>query len=108
MSCLGMHLSLCWDNLLNLLNTKFTMFNMTRSVVSSMINRGNKNKNCEVIHSGIFEMSQWMQWMELRAMTSRPIAHAFMHFNINTSESAAIYINISKLNTANVIILQNY
>ena len=60
--------------------------------------------NCEVIHGGIFEM---IQWMESRAMSSRPIGHAFMHFNINTSESAAIYINISKLNTANVIILQN-
>lgn len=82
---------------------------MTRSVVSSMIDRGNKNKNCEVIHSGIFEMSQWMQWMESRAMTSRPIAQsAMLSCNINTSESAAIYINISKLNTANVIILQNY
>ena len=47
--------------------------------------------NCEVIHGGIFEM---IQWMESRAMSSRPIGHAFMHFNINTSESAAIYINI--------------
>jgi hypothetical protein len=55
-----------------------------------------------VIHGGIFEM---IQWMESRAMSSRPIGHAFMHFNINTSESAAIYINISKLNTANVIII---
>jgi GTP-dependent phosphoenolpyruvate carboxykinase len=77
-----------------------------------MIDRGNKNKNCEVIHSGIFEMSQWMQWMESRAShditANRPIGHAFIHFTINTSESAAIYINISKLNTANVIILQNY
>jgi hypothetical protein len=41
-----------------------------------MIDRGNKNKNFEVIHSGIFEMSQWMQWMESRAMTSRPIAQS--------------------------------
>jgi hypothetical protein len=49
-----------------------------------MIDRGNKNKNFEVIHSGIFEMSQWMQWMESRAMTSRPIAQSAMLSSIST------------------------